>query len=170
MDFSGIAIIIYGGCWGNYFYPFYCSTFYICMHLTTATIITIYILYPIILVKKHERDRKNNNAFLAVQYSIMVFFLIIPVIQITYNSFYMDGPLINYYNIYNFIAPFVYMIITFIIGIVFFVSHFPERYYPGTFDYIGQSHNIWHIFVFLGVYGVYNLSLVGYNLRIQTPC
>jgi adiponectin receptor len=35
------------------------------------------------------------------------------------------------------------------IGFLFFVTRFPERLFPGTFDYIGTSHQIWHVFVWI---------------------
>jgi adiponectin receptor len=34
-------------------------------------------------------------------------------------------------------------------GFVFFLTRFPERFSPGTFDIIGHSHQIWHLFVWL---------------------
>jgi adiponectin receptor len=34
--------------------------------------------------------------------------------------------------------------ITLLIGVGVYVSHFPERWFPGSFDCIGHSHNWWH--------------------------
>ena len=37
------------------------------------------------------------------------------------------------------------------LGYAFFVSKFPEACFPkGFFDLVGASHQIWHVFVFLG--------------------
>lgn len=41
----------------------------------------------------------------------------------------------------------------------------PERYNPGKFDICGHSHQIWHIFVFLGIMFTYLGSLLCYELR-----
>lgn len=35
------------------------------------------------------------------------------------------------------------------VGFVFFVTRFPESYFPGKFDLFCTSHQIWHVFVFL---------------------
>ena len=36
-------------------------------------------------------------------------------------------------------------------GFVFYVSHFPEvKAGSGVFDIFGSSHQIWHVFIFLG--------------------
>lgn len=32
----------------------------------------------------------------------------------------------------------------YIVGAVIYGSRFPERFAKGKFDYIGNSHNIWH--------------------------
>lgn len=37
----------------------------------------------------------------------------------------------------------------FIVAAVFFGSHIPERWYPGKFDLIGHSHQIFHVFIVL---------------------
>lgn len=38
-----------------------------------------------------------------------------------------------------------------VIGIFFYVSHFPERIFPGTFDLLGHSHNIFHVAAIVGL-------------------
>ena len=35
------------------------------------------------------------------------------------------------------------------VGVIFYVTQFPEKWYPGRFDYWGHSHQIWHVFVLL---------------------
>jgi adiponectin receptor len=42
-----------------------------------------------------------------------------------------------------------------LIGAVVYSIHFPERFCPGRFDYIGSSHNLWHIAVLFVVVGGY---------------
>ena len=42
-----------------------------------------------------------------------------------------------------------------IVGITIFITRFPERKYPRTFDIIGSSHQWWHICVLLSPYVLY---------------
>lgn len=42
------------------------------------------------------------------------------------------------------------------LGIVFYISRFPERLFPGRFDLLGASHQFWHIFVVLAAYATYS--------------
>ena len=38
----------------------------------------------------------------------------------------------------------------YVFGILFYITRFPEKKYPGRFDLFGSSHQIFHIFVLLG--------------------
>lgn len=35
-------------------------------------------------------------------------------------------------------------------GAAIYAARIPERWFPGTFDMIGQSHNLMHVLVFTG--------------------
>jgi adiponectin receptor len=35
------------------------------------------------------------------------------------------------------------------IGFFFFLTRIPERWFPGAFDVLLHSHQLWHVFVFL---------------------
>jgi adiponectin receptor len=37
------------------------------------------------------------------------------------------------------------------LGIVFFLAKIPERWLKGQVDYIGSSHNIFHVIVLFGI-------------------
>ena len=36
----------------------------------------------------------------------------------------------------------------YVVGFVFWQHNFPEQRWPGAFDLVGHSHQIWHILVF----------------------
>lgn len=42
--------------------------------------------------------------------------------------------------------------ITCIISCLFYISRFPECFYPGKFDYFGHSHNLFHVCALLGLH------------------
>jgi len=44
-----------------------------------------------------------------------------------------------------------YMLLWYLSGVAAYVARFPEFLAPGSFDYFGQSHNIWHICVLAGM-------------------
>jgi len=52
----------------------------------------------------------------------------------------------------TFLLPLCSMLGWYLLGFVFYSQRIPERFAPGTFDFIFQSHNFWHCFVFLATY------------------
>lgn len=55
----------------------------------------------------------------------------------------------------------------FLVSVFFFSSHIPEKFYPGTFDFIGHGHQIFHIMVSLGTLEQFNASMI--YIRYQIP-
>lgn len=47
------------------------------------------------------------------------------------------------------------MIIPAFSGAVVYANKFPESLWPGRFDFLGSSHNLWHVAVLLTLYGGY---------------
>uniref|UniRef100_A0A7S1N8R9 Uncharacterized protein n=2 Tax=Eutreptiella gymnastica TaxID=73025 RepID=A0A7S1N8R9_9EUGL len=37
----------------------------------------------------------------------------------------------------------------YLLGVLFYLLEIPESWYPGRFDYILHSHQVWHMFVFM---------------------
>lgn len=50
-----------------------------------------------------------------------------------------------------FYAPISKSIAVYLVGAVLYASKVPERWCPGAFDYVGGSHNIWHVAVLVGI-------------------
>ena len=44
-------------------------------------------------------------------------------------------------------------------GVVFYAARVPERWLPGKFDLLFNSHQIWHVAVLLGVFNHYRASM-----------
>lgn len=51
----------------------------------------------------------------------------------------------------TFYTPIVKSISVYLIGAFVYASKVPERWCPGMFDYIGGSHNLWHLAVLGGI-------------------
>jgi adiponectin receptor len=50
-----------------------------------------------------------------------------------------------------FYAPIIKSLVVYVTGAVLYASKCPERWFPGFFDYVGCSHNIWHVAVLGGI-------------------
>ncbi|PKY02501.1 HlyIII-domain-containing protein [Aspergillus campestris IBT 28561] len=50
-----------------------------------------------------------------------------------------------------FYAPVIKSVLVYFTGALIYASQVPERWRPGLFDYVGGSHNIWHLAVLGGI-------------------
>lgn len=50
-----------------------------------------------------------------------------------------------------FYAPIMRSLLVYLGGAILYACKVPERWFPGCFDYVGGSHNIWHIAVLGGI-------------------
>ena len=57
--------------------------------------------------------------------------------------------------------------ISYVIGALFYILRFPEKKFPGKFDYFGASHQIFHVLVFFGALFHFIGSLEAYNYRFR---
>ena len=58
----------------------------------------------------------------------------------------------------------------YIFGAVIYALRVPEKYFPKTFDYVGQSHNIHHICVLAGCAIHFNESMKMFLSRKEMVC
>ncbi|KAL1925439.1 uncharacterized protein VTP21DRAFT_322 [Calcarisporiella thermophila] len=72
---------------------------------------------------------------------------------------------------FQFLAPLLWSVIAYIVGVIFYGHRFPEKFWPGLFDYPGlTSHAIWHVFVMLGIFYHYLATLHFHRLRFDYGC
>ena len=72
-----------------------------------------------------------------------------------------------------FYSPIVKSISVYLLGACVYASQIPERWCPGLFDYVGGSHNIWHLAVLGGILFHYRAMqdlFAGAFLRAKGEC
>jgi adiponectin receptor len=77
----------------------------------------------------------------------MVSFMFFTAVAVRFYYSYEEG--------YSPEIPFNYgfaSVLTYGLGAIIYAHRFPEKYFPSKFDYLGASHQIWHLFVLVGVY------------------
>ena len=93
------------------------------------------------------------------------------MLQIRYGNLKTDF----FYRQFNelfFLQMVLWMVFPYIIaglGVMFYVTHFPEIHScSGTFDIYGSSHQIWHVLIFSGMASWYWLSCWVSTTRPET--
>ena len=158
-DYGGISLLISGSCYPPYYYFFYYSNTFKYIYLTIITVFGIAtFLYSLTDdFNKPQKRILRGNIFL-------IFGLItgIPVLHMAFFGKYIEGydsgiKLINWY-----LGG-----ISYVVGALFYLLRIPEKIFPGKFDYIGASHQIFHILVFFGALFHFFGSIDAYNYRFN---
>ena len=159
-DHGGISLLISGSCFPPYYYFFYYENKFKYFYLLEISILGLGIFLYSILSSEFSKPYKRT--FRGILFLIFGICTGIPVIHMTFfgnsiNGYYSGIKLKNWY-----IGG-----ISYIIGALLYILRFPEKIFQGKFDYIGSSHQLFHILVFLGAFFHYFGSLDAYEYRFK---
>jgi len=141
LDYLGINVLIASTFSTFVYYAFYCQRniqiIYYIIILSLSFIVLPISKMKIFMIYKYRFIRPT--VFLLYACSILV-----PVIH---RSTYKE---INDKQFFTELEIFSISALMYIIGIILYITRFPESYWSGKFDIIGSSHQLFHIFVLLG--------------------
>jgi len=140
VDYTGISLLIAASIMTTEYTAFYCEpvsrwTYIVC----TATLG----IGGVILPWHPTFNRADMNWARVAFYVALGATGFAPIVQLNLTR----GPEWSYY----FYAPLVKSVSVYMIGALIYAAQIPERWCPGWFDYIGGSHNIWHLAVLGGI-------------------
>ncbi|CAH9083973.1 unnamed protein product [Cuscuta epithymum] len=160
MDYVGIAVMIFTSYFPPMYYIFQCSPPWHIVYLTGTSIIGICITLTLLTP---AFARGKYRSFRACLFIAMGLFGLIPAIHAL--VVYWSDPYRNVMLAYE-----GAMALFYIIGAMFYVSRIPERWKPGAFDLVGQSHQIFHVFVIFGALAHYGAARVFLEYRSRLGC
>ncbi|GHJ87456.1 hypothetical protein NliqN6_3858 [Naganishia liquefaciens] len=70
----------------------------------------------------------------------------------------------------HFAGPVLTSCAAYVLGLTFYATHFPECKWPGKFDYIGHSHQIWHMCIVLAIFLHYRGCIHIFEHREALSC
>ncbi|MCJ1366490.1 hypothetical protein MMC16_005619 [Acarospora aff. strigata] len=140
VDYTGISLLIAASIMTTEYTAFYCEpvsrwTYIVC----TATLG----IGGVILPWHPTFNRADMNWARVAFYVALGATGFAPVIQLNISR----GSEWSYY----FYAPVMKSVAVYLVGALVYAAQIPERWCPGWFDYIGGSHNIWHLAVLGGI-------------------
>jgi adiponectin receptor len=161
LDYAGITILIAGSFYPMIYYSFYCHPTILRLYLTAITTMAA-ITFAITLMPAFSTPK-----FLVLRTSIFLslgFFGLVPI-----------GHLIWEYGLFDphvtvMIGPLVLMGLLYTMGAIIYATRFPERFYPGRFDVLFSSHQLWHIFVVAAALVHFVNAMQHYEWRWNTHC
>lgn len=140
VDYTGISLLVAASIMTTEYTAFYCEPasrwFWISTTFALGIAGTLLPWHPTF----NRADMSWARVAFYVGLALTGFF---PVVQIAYTR----GPEWALY----FYAPMMRSVLVYLGGAILYACKVPERWFPGVFDYVGGSHNIWHLAVLGGI-------------------
>ena len=158
-DYGGISLLISGSCFPPYYYFFYYSTLFKYLYLI---LISVFGVGTFLYSLTDDFNKPKRRALRGTLFLIFGLCSGVPIMHMAFFGDYIEGYgddiiLLNWY-----LGG-----ISYIIGALFYILRFPEKKFPGKFDYFGASHHIFHVLVFFGALFHFIGSLEAYNYRFR---
>ena len=160
-DFLGIMGLTYFQFTVSFYYVFYYSYFFMGLYFFINTL-GMFVLLFVILSPKYQIEKYDLLRIFC--FIGIIGCNLIPFFHAFFNSYYADEDkgVIDYFEALSY---FGLQFVCYGIGIIFYLSKYPEKAFPKKFDIWMNSHTVWHIFVFIGILMQTIASNLFYNQR-----
>ncbi|KAJ1977631.1 inc metabolism membrane protein [Dimargaris verticillata] len=159
LDYIGISVLITASIMTVVYYSYYCTPFYQSLYLALSLLVGAVGISLSTFSWFDHTDYRHVRVTIFVLMSVLG---ILPLTQLAYT--YGTHPVLE------FITPIVKSLACYVAGVYFYANKYPERLYPGHFDLIGNSHQLWHLGVIGGIYYHYTAVIHFYESRFTFGC
>ncbi|MCJ1306466.1 hypothetical protein MMC25_000108 [Agyrium rufum] len=140
VDYTGISLLIAASIMTTEYTAFYCEPVSRWTYISSTAILGV----AGVILPWHPTFNRQDMAWLRVAFYVSLAATgFAPVIQLNLTR----GSAWSYY----FYAPILKSVLVYLVGAIIYAMKLPEKLVPGWFDYIGGSHNIWHVMIVLGI-------------------
>ncbi|KAG6662533.1 heptahelical transmembrane protein 1-like [Carya illinoinensis] len=160
VDYVGITIMIITSFFPPIYYMFQCDPHWQFVYLGGITAMGI---FTIATMLSPALSSGKYRGFRALLFSSMGLFGIIPAIHAVFVNW--GNPQRNATLAYE-----AAMAVSYLTGVLVYVSRVPERWKPGWFDLAGHSHQIFHVLVVMGALAHYGASLHILDAQYAITC
>lgn len=162
LDYAGISVGILGCYIPGVFYAFYCITFWrqVYLVIVLALILAIFSaqIHPHYLSKEWQHLRTTIFCFVAG-------YGVIPAIHWVWLNGGFSSAVVQL-----FLPRVIVMYLIAGAAFLFYISKIPERCFPGQLNYLGASHQVWHVLVVFLLYWWHQTAVYIMNFRHNQPC
>jgi len=161
-DYAGIAILIVGSCCPVYYYYFFCEFGYAIGHMVFITVYGLTV-FGVMMAPHFDKPK-----YMKIKGILFLVFGISAGTGMAQISFFPET--IGRYDNEPHLKAIYFGGLSYILGGVIYILRVPERFSPGTFCLVGNSHNIFHLMVLLGFGLTFYGSINAYNYRLDNAC
>lgn len=165
LDYCGISVLMWGSSCPMLFYSFSCKpvfwvrNIFLAFVSTTSLLSFVGALHPVL--NKPALRTVRAYLYVGLGLSTGVPFIYLANVPRGHEPYVNPGFELQ---------PWVIGGAVYIIGAAIYALRIPEKHFPRTFDYIGQSHNIHHACVLAGCAIHFNASMNLYLARKEMVC
>jgi len=162
VDYTGISLLIAASIMTTEYTAFYCEPVSRWGYMITTAILGV----GGVVLPWHPRFNGQHMAWARVAFYVGLGATgFLPILQIWYTR--------GAESVWASYSPILESILVYLCGAFVYASKVPERWCPGMFDYVGGSHNLWHIAVLGGILFHYSAMQEFFShafLRAQDGC
>jgi len=162
VDYTGISLLIAASIMTTEYTAFYCEPVSRWVYMITTAALGI----GGVVLPWHPKFNGQDMAWARVAFYVGLGATgFLPMLQICLTR----GP----ESVLAFYSPILESILVYLCGAFVYASKVPERWFPGMFDYVGGSHNLWHIAVLGGILFHYSAMQEFFSnafMRAQDGC
>lgn len=159
VDYSGVALLVAASVWTTIYNEFYCQP-NLAMLYSLSTL-AVGVVGAVVPWQAWFNERRNKSWRIAV-FLGMCFTGLAPFAHAAFEH--------GLGKTLAFLRPILPSLACYIIGLVFYATHWPERAWPGRFDRLGHAHQLWHIAIVLAILLHYRAALQFHANRFDFSC
>jgi predicted membrane channel-forming protein YqfA (hemolysin III family) len=162
LDLAGVSLGFCGCYFPGSYYAFYCDKSWQMFYMTMMCFLAI----CSIVAQAHSKFMSEHCHFRRVMlYALVMFGGVVPVSHwfVSHNGF--NHPLVQIM-----LPKIVVMYVITIAGGTFYLSKFPEKFFPGKLNYLGSSHQWWHLMVVLAFAWTHHMTTLVFLYWSSHPC
>jgi predicted membrane channel-forming protein YqfA (hemolysin III family) len=162
LDLTGISVGLLGCYLPGIHYGFYCPSVWRDVYFVVIAILFTSVFYWQTRPRYYSPSWFQSRLLL---YTALTAYGLVPAVHWVL----INGGLQS--RVVQMFAPKI--VIVYVLGFIafaFYISKFPERWLPGRFDYIGSSHQCWHVVVVLLFLWWHHSGQLLLDYRLQHPC
>jgi len=140
VDYTGISLLIAASIMTTEYTAFYCEPVSRWVYMVLTAVLGV----GGVILPWHPHFNGQHMAWARVAFYVGLGATgFLPMLQIWYTR--------GAHSVLTFYFPILESILVYLCGALVYASKVPERWFPGMFDYVGGSHNLWHIAVLGGI-------------------
>jgi adiponectin receptor len=145
VDYTGISLLIAASIMTTEYTAFYCEPVSRWIYMATTALLGV----GGVILPWHPRFNGAHMAWARVAFYVALSATgMLPILQLSITR--------SPEAAFQFYTPLAKSLSVYFVGALVYASKVPERWRPGMFDYVGGSHNLWHIAVLGGILFHYN--------------